>query len=203
MAWSIFTLIILIILFAIATISLVICACWVLGISNTVDKPRKPLTVFLISFTLLVVLATHVTQPKYKILKPKVVGTYTLRDVVVKSDLVEPISIDLQAWHYLTKEELYDIFNKTKQSYTGGKIILRDKTMTEYEIDEVLQTSTVTEPTFKRIKYERIMINKQEFDSAYLRLNLNKNMYPYKKYKVYLYMPPDSKSLEERTRTDN
>lgn len=94
--------------------------------------------------------------PEKETVGPKVVQTYKMTDVdIVKNNTTE---FELTQYNALVVSHTKGLIKTATDAYKGGKIVLHDKKETEYEIEEVRESSTVTEPTFKlletRTKYK-------------------------------------------------
>ena len=85
--------------------------------------------------------------PETETVGPKVVQTYKMTDVdIVKNNTTE---FELTQYNALVVSQTKGLIKTATDAYKGGKIILHDGKETEYEIEEVRESSTVTEPTFK------------------------------------------------------
>lgn len=88
--------------------------------------------------------------PEQETIGPKVVQTYKMTDVdIVKNNTTE---FELTQYNALVVSHTKGLIKTATDAYNGGKIVLHDKKETEYEIEEVRESSTVTEPTFKLIE---------------------------------------------------
>lgn len=88
--------------------------------------------------------------PDTETVGPKVVQTYKMTDVdIVKNNITE---FELTQYNALVVSHTKGLIKTATDAYKGGKIILHDGKETEYEIEEVRESSTVTEPTFKMIE---------------------------------------------------
>lgn len=88
--------------------------------------------------------------PEKETVGPKVVQTYKMTDVdIVKNNTTE---FELTQYNALVVSHTKGLIKTATDAYKGGKIILHDGKETEYEIEEVRESSTVTEPTFKLIE---------------------------------------------------
>jgi len=58
----------------------------------------------------------------------------------------------LTQYNALVVSHTKGLIKTATDAYKGGKIVLHDGKETEYEIEEVRESSTVTEPTFKLIE---------------------------------------------------
>lgn len=88
--------------------------------------------------------------PETETVGPKVVQTYKMTDVdIVKNNTTE---FELTQYNALVVSQTKGLIKTATDAYKGGKIILHDGKETEYEIEEVRESSTVTEPTFKMIE---------------------------------------------------
>lgn len=159
------------------------------------------LGIFIISITNL-----NRPAPKIETLSPEIVATYSLDDVDVVKNPKSKTDIDITKYNALVVSHTTGTVTQTQSAYKGGKIVLHDKSMTEYTIDEVRQSKTVTEPTFKRIKQRTTVTNRKEIENKnnnWLFFNFGVGDLSDKvTYKTILYVPYSSSVAQEAQKSN-
>lgn len=144
--------------------------------------------------------------PKIKTLSPEIVATYSLDDVDVVKNPKSKTDIDITKYNALVVSHTTGTITQTQSAYKGGKIVLHDKSMAEYTIDEVRQSKTVTEPTFKRIKQRTTVTNRKRIENKnnnWLFFNFGVDDLSDKvTYKTILYVPYSSSVAQEAQKSN-